>query len=135
MLVRDRRIDRVVLGGMRLDFTNPEWPRRKAFYEALSGKDVPELKAIVQCVQDRGLDQGALALSQKQQPSTSLAELEGVTVPVLVIAGDRDTDNGSAEELARTIPGAIKATIPGDHGGASRTEPFADRVVEFLRGR
>jgi pimeloyl-ACP methyl ester carboxylesterase len=135
VLVLDRRIERGVLGGMGLDFTNPEWPRRKAFYDALSGKDVPELAAMVQSVRDRGLDQSALALSQKQQPSTSLAELKALTVPVLVIAGDRDADNGSADDLARAIPGAVKATVPGDHGSASRTQSFADRVVQFLRGR
>jgi len=135
VLVLDRRVDRAILGGMGLDFTNPEWPRRKAFYEALSGKDVPDLKAMVQSVQDRGLDQTALALSQKQQPSTSLAELKAVAVPVLVIAGDRDADNGSADDLARAIPGATKATVPGDHGGTPRTQPFADRVTQFLRGQ
>ncbi len=27
-----------VLGGMRPDFTDPDWPRRKLFYQAFSGQ-------------------------------------------------------------------------------------------------
>ena len=47
LLVLDKRVKRAVMGGMGLDFTNPDWPRRIMFYHALRGDDVPELKSMV----------------------------------------------------------------------------------------
>src|SRR3954470_17098619 len=70
LLVLDKRVNKAVLGGMGTDFTNPEWPRRKLFYRALSGDTVAELAPMVNYVKQSGLDQQALALLQKEQPST-----------------------------------------------------------------
>src|ERR1700759_1429130 len=36
LLVWDKRVRKAVLGGMGADFTNPNWPRRIQFYEALA---------------------------------------------------------------------------------------------------
>lgn len=134
LLVLDPRLRCAVLGGMGADFTDPRWPRRERFYRALLGDTVPELAAMVRRVEETGLDRLALAYQQGAQPSTSPAELARVRRPVLVVSGDRDRDNGSAQELARLIPRATLATVPGDHGGAMRTEELAAAVVEFVRG-
>jgi pimeloyl-ACP methyl ester carboxylesterase len=72
LLVWDKRIRKAVLGGMGTDFTNPDWPRRIQFYHALSSDTVPSLHSMVQNVQQSGLDQRALALLQKYQPSTPI---------------------------------------------------------------
>lgn len=134
LLVLDKRVDKAVMGGMGTDFTNPEWPRRKMFYQALSGDTtIKELQAMVKSVQDRGLDQQAQALLQKEQPSTSLAVLGKVKQPVLVVCGDQDEDNGKADELAKVFPHGIFVSVPGVHNTASRTKEFSSAVLSFLK--
>lgn len=133
LLVLDKRVTKAVLGGMGDDFTNPEWPRRIMFYRALMGEDVPELAGMVKYVQDSKLDQRALAYLQKEQPSTSKDALAKITVPVLVICGDKDSDNGSAGKLADLIPGAKHEEVPGTHNDTARTQAFADAVLRFLQ--
>lgn len=133
LLVLDKRIKDAVLGGMGADFTNPGWPRRIMFYHALRGDSVPELKGLVDYVQQQNLDQLALAYLQRSQPSTSKEELSKVTKPVLVISGSEDSDNGSAGELARILPNSAVATVPGDHNHASATKEFSAAVINFLQ--
>jgi len=132
LLVLDNRIKKGVMGGMGAEFTNPEWPRRIMFYKALNGENVPELAAMVENVKKQGLDQQALAYLQKAQPSTSKEALGKIKKPVLIICGDKDSDNGSAKELADLFKHSVYRVTPGDHGGASRTKEFSKEVVSFL---
>src|SRR6202142_4353721 len=122
LLVLDKRIQDAVLGGMGADFTNPDWPRRIMFYHALRGDSVPQLKGLIEYVQQQKLDQLALAYLQRSQPSASKEELNKVTQPVLVISGSEDSDNGSSHELAKLLPNSTVATVPGDHNHASGTK-------------
>jgi len=132
LLVLDKRISKAVMGGMGVDFTNPEWPKRIMFYKALNGEPVKELETMVQRIKDSGLDQRALACMQKEQPSTSKEEFATVKQPVLVVCGDKDEDNGSSLALVKLIPKGIHATVPGDHGSASRSKEFSEKVIAFL---
>jgi pimeloyl-ACP methyl ester carboxylesterase len=132
LLVLDKKINKAVLGGMGADFTNPEWPRRILFYKALSGEPVKELENAVNYVKAQGLDQQALAHLQKKQPSTSKEELAAIHKPVLVICGDKDSDNGSAKELAGLFKKSTYAIVPGDHNNASRTKEFSTGIISFL---
>jgi len=132
LLVLDKKINKGVLGGMGAEFTNPQWPRRIMFYRALRGDTVPELNAMVQNVKKQGLDQQALAYLQRSQPSTSKEELAKVKQPVLVICGDKDSDNGSTKELADLFKHPTYKITPGDHGSASRTKEFSTEVISFL---
>lgn len=133
LLVWDKRIRKAVLGGMGADFTNPNWPRRIQFYEALAYDTVASLHSMVQYVQQSGLDQQALALLQKYQPSTPINILAKIKNAVLVIHGDSDYDNGSAEELATVFPNATIMITPGDHNHAAATPEFAQAVLTFLK--
>lgn len=133
LLVLDNRVKKAVLGGMGSDFTNPNWPRRIMFYHALSADTVPQLHDMVMNVQKQGLDQQALAFMQKYQPSTSKMDLMKLKIPVLVIHGDSDEANGSADELASFIPRSEKAVTPGDHNHAAATPEFASVVLKFLK--
>jgi pimeloyl-ACP methyl ester carboxylesterase len=103
------------------------------FYHALRGDSVPELKAMVENVKKQGLDQQALAYLQRSQPSTSKEVLGNVKQPVLIICGDKDSDNGSAKELADLFKHPTYKVTPGDHGGASRTAEFSGEVIKFLK--
>ncbi|MBD0278750.1 MAG: alpha/beta hydrolase [Flavisolibacter sp.] len=133
LLVLDKRVQKAVMGGMGADFTNPQWPRRIAFYHALIADTVPELHNMVKRVQDAGLDQVALAYQQKEQPSTPKEALQKVTKPVLVICGKEDNDNGSAQELVQLFPKGHYAAVPGNHGAAVRTKEFGASVTAFLK--
>ena len=133
LLVLDKNLQRAVLGGMGSDFTNPNWQRRINFYHALAADTVPELHAWFRMCKKQGLDQQALALLQKYQPSTPKEVLQKIKTPVLVIHGTEDVDNGSADELASLFPNAEKAVCPGDHNHASATPEFASAVLNFLK--
>jgi pimeloyl-ACP methyl ester carboxylesterase len=136
VLVLDPRVSAAVLGGMGDAFTDPHWPRREAFARALSGsgeRPDPALAGFLRSVQERGLDRQTLAWQQQAQPSTSPAALATIRVPVLVISGEADHDNGSAEVLARLLPRATVQRVPGVHGTAAQTPEFARAVTAFLQ--
>ncbi len=44
-----------------------------------------------------------------------LDELQRVTMPTLVVCGEEDRDNGSAQELADMLPEATYVEVPGTH--------------------
>ncbi|TPG64446.1 alpha/beta fold hydrolase [Hymenobacter nivis] len=134
LLVLDPRVTAAVLGGMGEDFTDPQWPRRIAFYKALSGEGAnPEFAGFLQSVQTRGLDRQALAWQQQAQPSTSPAALAKIRVPVLVISGAADNDCGSAEALAQLLPAATARRVPGTHDTTLKSAQFAHEVASFLQ--
>jgi pimeloyl-ACP methyl ester carboxylesterase len=63
---------------------------------------------------------------------TDPADLAAITMPVLVLCGDKDNDNGSADRLAEVLPDARRAVIPGTHM-SSVTEPaMGAELVAFL---
>jgi len=132
LLVFDKNVRRAVLGGIGTGFTDPEWPRRKMFYRALAGDSIPELQARVKNVQAAGLDQQALMLMQKYQPSTSKQQLAAVKQPVLVLCGTEDADLPEAKQLTSIFPRGSFGTMPGDHGAAVRTKEFSQQVLSFL---
>jgi pimeloyl-ACP methyl ester carboxylesterase len=135
LLVKDKRVKAAVLGGMGADFTDPKWPRRQMFYKALIGESVPELEGLVKRVKDDpALDRLALAYMQKGQPSTTQAEFKKNKIPVLVICGDKDEDNGSSKDLAGLIPGSTYKRVPGVHNDAARSQEFSSETIVFLRG-
>lgn len=66
----------------------------------------------------------------------SRAEVEGMTMPVLVAVGSRDTVAGSPQELAALIPGGRALTIPDrDHMLAVGDKVYKAGVIEFLAQR
>ncbi|MGV3558205.1 alpha/beta fold hydrolase [Larkinella arboricola] len=135
LLVLDKNLHSAVLGGMGADFTDPDWPRRRAFAELFSGKAHlhPEFQGALNSAKSRGLDTLALGFQQQTQPSTSPAELGKVRIPVLIICGDQDEDNGRAGDLAKLIPTATLKTVPGNHNTTSASDGFAREVLAFLK--
>jgi len=67
--------------------------------------------------------------SHVNTPRETLAQLN---LPVLVLAGAKDDDNGSAAELANCIPGARFQEVPGDHMSAITTPEFREAIADFL---
>ncbi|WP_394971453.1 alpha/beta fold hydrolase [uncultured Croceitalea sp.] len=132
LLTRDKRITKAVLGGMGIDFTNPNWDRRLLFAAAFDGKITKETKGAVDYAKSIGADLRALHLQQKYQPVTSKKELSRIETKILVIAGDKDMDNGNPKYLQEAILNAKFRIVEGDHNGTYKTKSFALEVIKFL---
>lgn len=134
LLVLDSHIHRAVMGGMSADCMDPNWFRRKNFYEALTKPGShPELQAAVNYAKKSGADTVVLARLQEFQPVPNRADLKKVKVPVLVINGEKDVDNGDPQTLVDAVPNSRLVIVPGDHGGAMATPEFARETVDFLK--
>lgn len=133
LLTVESRIKKAVMGGMGIDFTNPDWDRRILFADAFNNKITNETKGAVNYAKSIGADLKSLHLQQKHQPVTSISELQSINAKVLVLAGNKDLDNGNPEDLQRTIPNAVLKIVEGDHNGTYKTGAFSNEVVKFLQ--
>ena len=137
MLDHPQRFTSVVLGGVgrgrRLQRSGP------AIAQGLLAEDpstvTDEVAKDFRVFAERtGNDLKALAaLRQGMRPRRDPSELARVTLPVLIVTGEQDTLVGSAEPLAKAIPGARLLTITGrDHLTVVGDTRFKDAVVAFL---
>jgi pimeloyl-ACP methyl ester carboxylesterase len=91
----------------------------------------PVGKAFRAFADSTGADRQALAAIQRSS-RPRLPEGTAITVPTLVIAGDRDTLVGSPNDLAARIPGATVRVVSGDHLTAVFDPAFREAIVDFL---
>lgn len=63
---------------------------------------------------------------------TSVAELTKVTLPIGVICGADDLDNGSAEALVEQMPNATYIEVPGTHMSAVTKPELGIAMRDFL---
>ncbi|ABF52176.1 alpha/beta fold hydrolase [Sphingopyxis alaskensis] len=127
---------RLILGGMGLAGL-AGWQRRGAFFrraiaEYETAKRGDDTWLSIQFMKTMKVDRiaaGHLLESFTDTPPEALAAL---TMPVLVVCGEQDQDNGSAEELVAVLADARLATIPGTHM-SSVTEPaLGEAIAAFL---
>lgn len=59
-------------------------------------------------------------------------ELAEISIPVLILNGDGDFDNGDGAELAKMFPRGDFATVEGDHLTALRNANYIEAVTVFL---
>ena len=127
---------RLVLGGMGLEGL-AGWARRQAFFRDVLdrfGTIRPGDRgyAAQQFLKTMGTDPAAAGLLLGTMDDTDPAALAAITMPTLVLCGDQDNDNGSADRLAEVLPDARLAVIPGTHM-SSVTEPaMGAELVSFL---
>jgi pimeloyl-ACP methyl ester carboxylesterase len=91
-----------------------------SFYNFASGHKGNDLEALACCIVglERDLDRSRLAR---------------ITVPILVVVGDRDELVSGAHELVEQIPTSRLMTIPGrDHLGTVQAREFKQAALEFL---
>ncbi len=134
LLTMDKRISKAVLGGMGLDFTNPEWNRRKIFADAFTGRKEPNemTSGAIEFAKSIDANIRALGYLQDFQPVTSIEELSQIKISTMVICGDSDKDNGDPEELQKNIPNSKLVIVEGDHNNTYKQENFAKAVIDFL---
>lgn len=96
------------------DFTNPLWPRRIGFYNALINDTIKNYEGVRKYISDKGLNPLVLAYQQENQPSTSKRELADLKQKGLIICGDADTDNGKGSDLQLLIPNTQFIEVKGN---------------------
>ena len=123
---------RLILGGMGIDGLG-EWQKRAAFFIRV----IDEFDAIpkgdpayfsMQFLKSQKVDRVAARLLLGSMENLDLAELSKIACPTLVVCGDEDRDNGSAQELAEMLPDAVYAEVPGTHM-SSVTKPELGRAM------
>ena len=128
---------KLVLAGMGLEGL-AGWDRRAAFFiDAIDRFD--EVKhgdpafMAVSFMKTQKVDRVAARLLQAVD-DTSESELTGITMPTLVVCGEKDRDNGSPQALADALSHGSLIEIPGTHM-SSVTEPeLGDAMARFLTG-
>ncbi|HQS95252.1 MAG: alpha/beta hydrolase [Novosphingobium sp. 17-62-19] len=127
---------RLVLSGMGLQGL-AGWARRQDFFVDVIDRfgtikrDDPAYFAQ-QFLKTMGTDRDAARLLLKSMADTNPAELAAITMPTLVLCGDQDNDNGSAEQLAEALPNARLALIPGTHMSSVTMPELGQELVKFL---
>ena len=133
---------RLILGGMGLEGL-AGWAGRSAhFLDVIArfGTIRPGDPAYLaqQFMKTMKVDVEAARLLLGSIDDTPPEALAAVTVPTLVVCGDKDQDNGSAPKLAEVLPNARYAEIPGSHMNSVTMPELGEAMVEFLvaqRGR
>ena len=127
---------RAVLGGAGLEGLR-HWERRKNFFlEAIELFDrVPRGDPhwlSIQFMKSQKIDRVAAALLLESFADAFMTWLEAFTMPTLVVCGDQDDDNGSAEELANILPNADFVEVPGTHMSSVTKPEFGEAIAAFL---
>ena len=134
LLTKDLRIQKAVIGGMGLDFSNPKWDRRIMFADAFSGRTPlnSETEGAVNYAKSIGANLKILGMLQDHQPVTSIEELQRIKTKILVIAGDQDKDNGNPADLDTQLPNSQLQIISGDHNNTYKAANFSEAVIKFI---
>lgn len=130
---------RLVLGGMGLEGL-AGWAGRSAHFRdviARFGTIRPGDPAYLaqQFMKTMKVDAEAARLLLGSIDDTPPEALAAVTMPTLVVCGDKDRDNGSAPQLAEVLPDARYAEIPGTHMSSVTMPELGETMVEFLAAR
>ena len=139
---RDDRLRRLVLGGIGGDpneWGTPDGERAlmgKRWLAGLEAKDPdaiedPVARRARKVFEARGNDLQAIAAllrSNRKHLSSEMAS-SAVTVPTLVVCGDRDA---SPTELAAALPNGEALVLEGDHESVIGNPELAQSIVGFL---
>ena len=127
---------RAVLAGMGLEGLS-DWDRRRDFFtaaidrrEEVSHGDQHWL--AVQFMKTMKIDPEAARLLLASPTDLDPARLADIAAPTLVVCGSEDEDNGSAEALARAIPAARFAEVPGTHMSSVTKPELGKAIADFL---
>jgi pimeloyl-ACP methyl ester carboxylesterase len=139
-LAHPKRVARLVFGGLGVNMVRGmagTGPIARAL-EAETIEDVsnPTARTFRAFAEQTKSDLKALAACIRSARAPITPKMVGaIGVPVFIAVGEDDVIGGSAEELAKLIPGARAYTMPGRH----HTRPVGDRtitaeVLAFLGG-
>lgn len=127
---------RLVLAGMGLEGLAGWAARADFFIDAIDRFDHvkhgdPAFMAV-SFMKTMKMDRVAARLLLQSVGDTTPDQLAAITMPTLVLCGDKDNDNGSAPHLAQVLADAELVTIPGTHMGSVAEGALGDALVRFL---
>lgn len=127
---------RAILGGAGLEGLR-NWKRRKTFFlETVAMFDKVQRGdphwLSIQFMKSQKVDRVAAALLLESFEDAFMDWLQAFTMPTLVVCGDQDDDNGSAEELANVLPNARFEEVPGTHMSSVTKPEFGEAIAQFL---
>ena len=136
-IIRGMRPRRLVLAGMGLEGL-AGWAKRQDFFRDVIdrfGTIRPADPAYMaqQFLKSSGVDRIAVRQLLGTMEDIAPSALAAITMPTLVLCGDRDNDNGSADNLAAALPNATRATIPGTHMSCVTLPDLGQALVQFLK--
>jgi pimeloyl-ACP methyl ester carboxylesterase len=127
---------RAILGGAGLEGLR-SWERRKNFFievidrfDSIQRGDPHWLS--VQFMKSQKVDRVAARHLLDSFEDAFVEWLQAFTMPTLVVCGDQDDDNGSAEELANVLPNATFRETPGTHMSSITKPEFGEEIAKFL---
>ena len=127
---------RLILGGMGLAGL-AGWQRRGQFFKRViaefdTAKRGDDTWLSIQFMKTMKIDRIAAGHLLDSFTDTSPDMLAALTMPVLLVCGEQDQDNGSAPELAAALPDARLVTIPGTHMSSVTQPEMGDAMAAFL---
>ena len=126
----------LVLAGMGLEGL-AGWSKRRDFFQRAitaygTAKHGDDVWMATQFMKTMKVDRVAAALLLGSFADTDPAELAGISMPVLVLCGEQDDDNGSPAALTAALPDARHVTIPGTHMSSVVEPALGAALVAFL---
>jgi pimeloyl-ACP methyl ester carboxylesterase len=136
MLVRGAKPRRAIISGMGLMGLTDTQARVAHFAGVFAGlgthkQGTPEWMAEA-FLKTTGGDPVALEHLLHTSVDTSAEDLSALTIPLAVVCGVDDDDNGSAAALAKVIPNALLITVPGNHMSAVAKPDLGIAFRDFL---
>jgi pimeloyl-ACP methyl ester carboxylesterase len=137
MLVKGATPGRVIISGMGLDGLVNTGTRAAHFRNIFDGlgthpRGSPEWMAEA-FLKTTGGDPVALARILDTFVDTPIETIRGWTMPVQVLVGVDDDDNGSGTALAAEMNNATLSVIPGNHMSAVVKPDLGQAMVDFLQ--
>ncbi len=135
-VVAGMRPQRLILGGMGLAGL-AGWQRRGQFFKRViaeyeNAKRGDDTWLSIQFMKTMKVDRIAAGHLLDSFTDTTPEMLAALTMLTLVVCGEQDQDNGSAEELVAALPDARLATIPGTHMSSVTQSELGDAIAAFL---
>ena len=135
-MVRGARPRRAVLGGMGASGIMEAGARAAMFEDSIrngeTARDPGAGRRVQFMMRQAGLNPEAMLGVLASFAPTTEADLRSIPTPTLVIAGDADQDNGSAEDLAALLQDGRAVRVAGDHLTAVAEPALGREIVGFL---
>jgi pimeloyl-ACP methyl ester carboxylesterase len=136
MAILGARPRRLVIAGMGLRGMLETGRRSAHFRKVLTGMGTHERGSnewmAEAFLKTTGGDPRALLPLLGSFVDSTEAELVGIAMPILIVSGIEDQDNGPAEDLARLLPDARFVEVPGNHMNAVTKPELGGAIADFL---
>ncbi|MEL6541546.1 MAG: alpha/beta fold hydrolase [Pseudomonadota bacterium] len=114
-----------------------EWQRRSAHFKRVIDefdtiKPGSPLYVARTFLKSQGVDRVAARLLLDGMEAFDVDALANISIPTAAICGDEDQDNGSAQNLAATLPNATYIEVPGTHMNSVIKPDLGEAIVAFL---